>query len=61
MENTDQITIEYCIPLEVTKEKFDILRNKCGGILAFREDKEKYFIKLFMSKYQSLVETLLNQ
>lgn len=55
------IIVEYGIPIEVSKTKYEELRKMFSGILAFREEAGKYFIKLFATKYQDQVQKAINQ
>jgi hypothetical protein len=47
------MNIEYNIKTEVTKNQFTNLRKYCSGICAFRQENEKYFVKLLLPKYKN--------
>jgi hypothetical protein len=54
------MTIQYDTPIEVTKEQYTTLMNKFSGIVAGREDKGKYYIKVWIMKYAKVIQTYLN-
>lgn len=54
------IEVKYDEQIEVTKEKYHKLMLKCQGIVAGREEDGKYYIKVWMPRYASIVESILN-
>ena len=51
--------LQYNVKTEVTQSQFAELRKYAKGICAFKEESEKYFIKLFLPSYASRIEFLI--
>lgn len=54
------MSINYNEPFEVNKKQYDKLKSECSGILAHREDNGRYFVKVWLTQYNYLVEEILN-
>lgn len=50
---------KYNTPIEVTKSQYNRLMVECAGIVAGREENGKYFIKVMIMKYVSIVRNVL--
>lgn len=55
------IKVEYDKQIEVTKEQYVFLVNNFAGILAHREEKGKYYIKVWIMSSAEIIEQILNQ
>jgi hypothetical protein len=53
------MTIEYDKPFEVTENQYNVLMNRCSGIVAGRKEDGKFFIKCWMMKYSVYVKSVL--
>ncbi len=55
--------IEYDKPIEITKEQYNFLYFKSyfSSLLAFRQEGDKYFIKLWSMKYKDYLDKILNK
>jgi len=51
--------IEYNVKTEVTKNQFVNLKKYCAGICVFRQEGEKYFIKLLLPQYKNDVQSII--
>ena len=51
--------IQYNVKTEVTKNQFANLKKYCAGICAFRQEGEKYFIKLLLPQYKNDVQSII--
>ena len=51
----------YNTPVEVSKEISNILHRQFSGIIAFREESGKHYIKLMIPKYAKLLNQLLSR
>lgn len=51
--------IKYDTPIEVTEKQFTILMSTCGGIVAGRQEKGKFYIKVWFMKYVDHVKRIL--
>lgn len=47
-------------PIEVTKKQYNYLRTNFRGLLDFKKEKGKYFIKVLSESVLYRVETILN-
>jgi hypothetical protein len=54
------IELKYDTPVEVSEKKYRELMNRCGGLIAGRQENGKFYIKLWMVKYKNDVEFVLN-
>lgn len=45
--------------IEVTKEQYELLKEELSGIVAFREEGGKYYVKVMIAKYVKLVKQIL--
>ena len=52
--------IEYNVKIEVTEKQYNIARSKLDGIVAFRKENEKFYIKPLLIKYKKLIQSILN-
>lgn len=52
--------IAYDTPIEVTENQYNTCMIKLSGIVAGRKCDGKFYVKLWMSKYSSLLEKLLS-
>ena len=52
--------IKYNEKTEVTKEQFITLKRNADGICAFRNEQDKYFVKLMIPKYADFVQKVIN-
>ncbi len=52
--------LEYDIPEEVTEKQFRALIPRCGGIICGRKEGDKYFIKLWLTKYREHIKKIIN-
>ena len=43
----------------VTYDQFMVIKRHCRGIVAFRVEKDKYYIKLMLNKYREYVLSTL--
>jgi hypothetical protein len=57
-EKTTEI-IKYDVPFEVSKEQYSFLMNNFQGIVAGREQEEKYYIKVWLIQYAKQIENFL--
>lgn len=48
---TSTTEIKYDTPFEVTKEQYEQLMKQCDGLVAGREEKGKYFIKVWLKGF----------
>jgi len=46
--------------IEVTKDQYNILRNTFSGIIAHRHKNDKYYIKIWYTKYEKLILQTIN-
>jgi len=46
--------------IEVTQDKYNVLRTKFSGIIAHRSKDNKYYIKIWYSKYEKLILQIIN-
>ena len=53
------MTIVYDTPIEVTEKQYGILMSGFQGIVAGREEGNKFFIKVMLMKYSKLIHKLL--
>ena len=51
--------MKYDIPVEVTKEQYNYLKVNYAGIVAHKNEDERYWIKLWMMKYKDEIELFL--
>lgn len=51
--------IKYNTPIEVSKEKYDLLMDKASGIVAGRVENGKHYVKVMIMKYSNYVLNLL--
>lgn len=59
MKNEKQnLEIKYDEPFEVTKEQYVNLMTKCSGLVAGRQEKEKYYIKVWMMKDLDFIKNI---
>lgn len=52
--------IVYDKPIEVTKQKYNILMSNFEGVIAGTELNGKYYIKVWLMKYANLIQQILN-
>jgi hypothetical protein len=52
--------IEYNVQIEVTEKQYNIARSKLDGIVAFRKENGKFYIKPLLIKYKKLIQSILN-
>lgn len=55
----EKLKIEYDQQFEVTKEEYKFLMDKFAGIVAGREEGEKFYCKVLLFKYAKHVEIAL--
>jgi len=51
--------IKCDVPFEVNLKQFNALKSKAKGIVMFREEKGKYFIKVMLMQYLPFVTLLI--
>jgi hypothetical protein len=51
--------ISYNTPIEVTKDKYEILMNDFASIVAGRIDGDKYYIKVWVMKYAPYIKKVI--
>ena len=52
--------IEYNVQIEVTKKQYNIAISRLNGIIAFRKDNNKFYIKPLLMKYKKHIQSILN-
>lgn len=53
------MNLKYNVKTEVTRSQFAELKKYASGICAFRQEAEKYFIKLLLPSYKNQVESII--
>jgi len=51
--------LQYDIPVEVTEKQYRAVKSEFGGIIAHRKENGKYYIKLWLMRFKSLLEQSL--
>lgn len=46
--------------IEVSQDKYNLLRTKFSGIIAHRKKDDKYYIKIWYSQYEKLILQTIN-
>ena len=55
------IKIEYDQPIELTGGQYQIMVKHFSGIVCFRRDGIKYYMKVWFMKYAKQIEQVLNK
>ena len=55
------ITVEYDTPTEVSQGQYLIMRKAFAGIVAHRQEKGRYWVKLLWPGHEGIAERFLNQ
>ncbi len=55
------MTITYDTPIEVTKGQYNACMSLLQGVVAGKEAEGKYYIKVWLTQYNSVVEDILNK
>jgi hypothetical protein len=48
-------------PIEVTEKRYGILMHQCAGVIAGRKSENKFYIKVWMMKYKSFVQDIIEK
>lgn len=59
MSKTNPMEIKYNTPIEVTSTQYNQLSKQCGGIVSFRQEAGKYYIKVLVMCYVRYVKEIL--
>ena len=51
--------ILYDTPFEVTEIQYNTIMSKCAGIVAGRNDGDKFYIKVWLMRYLPYIKKLL--
>lgn len=51
--------IEYDKEIEVSEEQYLLVLKEFSGVIAHRQENDKYFIKVLLMKYAGLIERIL--
>jgi hypothetical protein len=52
--------LEYNIQLEVTKQQYEQIRLIGAGIVTFKEENSKFYIRPLIMKYKKIIEAIEN-
>ena len=52
--------IQYNVEIEVTEKKYNLAINRLDGIVAFRKENNRFYIKPFFMKYKQTIQSILN-
>ena len=52
--------IEYNVKIEVTEKQYNLSINRLNGIVAFRKENDKFYIKPLLIQYKKEIEKILN-
>jgi hypothetical protein len=52
--------IQYNVQIEVTEKQYNLSINRLDGIVAFRKENNKFYIKPLLMKYKKHIESILN-
>jgi hypothetical protein len=52
--------IEYNVKIEVTEKQYNLSINRLNGIVAFRKENDKFYIKPLLIQHKKEIEKFLN-
>jgi len=55
-----KMEIQYNVQIEVTEKQYNLSINRLDGIVAFRKENNKFYIKPLLMKYKKHIESILN-
>jgi hypothetical protein len=58
-ERMAKLEIKPDVPIEVTKDQYKAIKENLSGAVAFREDKGKFYIKVWSMECANLVKFLI--
>ena len=55
-----KMEIQYNVQIEVTEKQYNLSINRLDGIVAFRKENNKFYIKPLLMKYKKHIQSILN-
>jgi len=52
--------IQYNVQIEVTEKQYNLEINRLDGIVAFRKENNRFYIKPLWMKYKQIIQSVLN-